>query len=83
MADVGRPKGMLHSEEVRARIQVGLLVNRLQSNGLGEITMTPSQVDSAKFLINKALPNLPERSEVDLTGNVSLNWPIPKTKLDQ
>lgn len=74
---------MLHSEEVRARIQVGLLVNRLQSNGLGEITMTPSQVDSAKFLINKALPNLPERSEVDLTGNVSLNWPIPKTKLDQ
>lgn len=63
MADVrkvGRPKGTLQIEEVRNRIRVSQLINRLELNGLGEPVMTSSQVDSAKFLINKAMPNPPE-----------------------
>jgi hypothetical protein len=59
-------KDGLHSERVRQRIRVSQLVNRLQKNALGEVEMSASQVDSAKFLINKVMANPPERKE--LTG---------------
>jgi hypothetical protein len=76
-------KDGLHSERVRARIQLSQLVTRLQKNGLGELEMTASQVDSAKFLVNKAMPNLPERSDVNLTGNLSIEWPVAQSSLDR
>jgi hypothetical protein len=53
-------KDGLHSERVRKRIQLSQLVTRLQNNALGKVDMTPGQIDSAKFLISKAMPNLPE-----------------------
>ena len=49
----------LHSERVRARIKLSQLVTRIESNGLGELEMTPSQLDAAKFLVNKAMANPP------------------------
>lgn len=58
----------MHSELVRSRIRVSQLVTRLQNNALGRngVNMTQSQIDSAKFLIGKAMANLPETKE--LTG---------------
>lgn len=56
----------LHSERVRARIRLSQLVTRLQNNAMGRngVNMTPTQIDSAKFLIGKALGNPPERKEL-------------------
>ena len=57
-----------HSELVRSRIRLSQLVTRLQNNALGRngVNMTQQQIDSAKFLIGKAMANLPETKE--LTG---------------
>lgn len=59
-------KDGLHSERVRARIRLSQLVTRLQNNALGRngVNMTTAQIDSAKFLIGKALGNPPERKEL-------------------
>lgn len=64
-------KDGLHSERVRKRIQLSQLVTRLQNNALGKLDMSPGQIDSAKFLINKAMPNLPEQKDVKLSGDAS------------
>lgn len=64
-------KDGLHSERVRARIKLSQLVTRLEKNGLGEIEMTPGQIDSAKFLVNKALGNPPEKKQLEHSGEVS------------
>jgi hypothetical protein len=53
-----------NAESVRQKIQISQLVNRLQKHGLGEVEMTSTQIDAAKFLINKRMPNLPERREL-------------------
>jgi hypothetical protein len=53
-----------NAESVRQKIQISQLVNRLQNHGLGKVEMTSTQIDAAKFLINKRMPNLPERKEI-------------------
>jgi len=56
----------VHSERVRQRIRLSQLVTRLQNNALGRngVNMTQSQIDSAKFLIGKALGNPPDIKEI-------------------
>lgn len=56
----------IHSERVRQRIRISQLVTRLQNNALGRngVVMTPAQIDSAKFLIGKALADLPKQTEI-------------------
>lgn len=63
-------KDGLHSERVRARIRLSQLVTRLQNNALGRngVVMNQQQIDSAKFLIGKALGNPPERKELSGPG---------------
>ncbi len=46
-----------HSMEIRRKIQTSQLINRLQSEALGEIELSDGQRDSAKFLIHKAIGN--------------------------
>ena len=53
-----------NAESVRDRIKVTQLVERLQKHGLGEVEMTKTQVQAASFLINKIMPNPPERREL-------------------
>lgn len=55
-----------NQESVKQKIQASQLVNRLQKHALGEIEMTPTQVDSAKFLLNKRISNAP--TEMNLGG---------------
>ena len=60
-----------NAESTRQKIQTTQLVKRLQSHALGEIEMTSTQIDAAKFLINKRMPNPPE--DVNLNGNLTVN----------
>lgn len=47
-----------HTAEVRKRIQTSQLINRLHSNAMGDVEMTPAQVRSAEILLKKAIPDL-------------------------
>lgn len=60
-----------NAEAVRQRIQVTQLVKRLQGHALGEVEMSNTQIDAAKFLINKRMPNPPEQKDLHLSGEVA------------
>jgi hypothetical protein len=64
-------KDSLHSERVRQRIKLSQLVTRLEKNSLGEIEMTQPQIDSAKFLVNKAMGNPPELKKLEHSGELT------------
>lgn len=69
-------KDGLHSERVRQRIKLSQLVTRLQMNSLGEIVMTPGQIETAKFLVGKAMSNPPEDKNLNLGGSVEVNHTV-------
>ncbi len=54
----GRKPGYVCSEETREKIQVTKLVQRLEQDAFGEITLTTGQRDSIKILLAKSLPDL-------------------------
>lgn len=64
-----------HQEDVKAKIQASQLVNVLQNHALGasENELKPTQIDAAKFLLNKILSNAPTQieQETDLTAEVN------------
>lgn len=47
-----------HDENTRAKIRASQLVNRLQNHVLGKVELTRTQVDAAKTLLGKVLPDL-------------------------
>ena len=65
-----------HQEEVKAKIQASQLINQLQNHALGltENELKPTQIDAAKFLLNKILSNAPTQIEQDteLSGEVTV-----------
>jgi hypothetical protein len=48
-----------NAESTKQKIQVTKLIQRLQNHALGQIEMTTTQIDAAKFLLNKRIPNPP------------------------
>lgn len=54
----GRPLGKRHQEDVRAKIQASAIITRLQSAFDGTIDLSQVQVNIAKTLLDKALPDL-------------------------
>lgn len=52
-----RKKGYKTPDEIREKIQGSMLINRLQENVQNEC-MTAAQVNSAKILLNKIIPDL-------------------------
>ena len=63
-------KNLRHIEEARKKIQASQLINRLTANALADQEiMTPSQVQSAKILIGKVVPDL---KSVENTGDLSV-----------
>lgn len=66
---VGRKAGFRHSDAVREKIRVGVLLERLMANALADQEfMTSGQIKSAEILLRKAIPDL---SSTDLTANVT------------
>lgn len=53
-----RSKGYKHTERTRDKIKATALVNRLQKIAMGEVDAEPTQVNAAKALLNKVLPDL-------------------------
>lgn len=60
------------AEAVRQRIQTTQLVKRVQGHALGQLEMTSTQLDAAKFLINKRMPNPPEEKNLNVDGNLTV-----------
>jgi hypothetical protein len=48
-----------HQEDIKAKIQTSQLINRLNNHIDGSIELSSTQIDAAKFLINKMLSNAP------------------------
>ena len=48
-----------HQEDVKKKIQVGNIINRLQKHINGEVEMSPTQVKPAKILLDKSVSNAP------------------------
>jgi hypothetical protein len=53
-----------HSDEVRAKIQASLLVNRLHSCAMGEIELTPTQVNAINSLLDRSVAKLSQIQHV-------------------
>ena len=68
-----RPK---HQEEVKTKIQTSQLINLLQNHALGnsENELKPSQLDAAKFLLNKTISNAPTEvaQKTELTADIEV-----------
>lgn len=47
-----------HQDDVRAKIGVSQITNRLQKHIDGEIELTATQIQAARILLDKSLPNL-------------------------
>lgn len=62
-----RNRKIRHDDETRAKIQAALIIKRLQDHVLGTVELQPSQVSSAKVLLDKVLPNL---QATELSGAV-------------
>lgn len=54
-----------HDEKTKRLISASQLLNRLISHANGEIEMTQSQVNAAKIVIGKSIPDL---KAIELTG---------------
>lgn len=55
----GRKAGYRHNEDTRAKIRASQLINRLQAHvDADEPLLDASQVNAAKSLLNKVLPDL-------------------------
>ena len=55
----------MHSEQVRAKIQASVLIDRLHKHVMGKLDLTPSQIESAKALLDRSVPKL---SQIQHTG---------------
>ena len=66
-----RAVGYQHFQKTRDKIQAANLVNRLYSIAMGEIDATPQQVNAAKSLLNKVLPDL-QSMAVDMQGSMDI-----------
>jgi len=58
MAKAGRKRGTRHTEYVRDKIKASQLVNRMYDIAMGNVEANPVQVNAAKALLNKVLPDL-------------------------
>lgn len=53
-----------HQDDIRTKIKVSNIIDRLEKHVSGEIEMTPAQVTSAKILLDKTMSNAPQITEM-------------------
>ncbi len=73
-----RNKRISIDENTRSKIKASQLINRLTDHALspGEI-MTTSQVNAARILLGKILPDLSNvdiNADVEHTGGITITW---------
>lgn len=54
-----------HQDDIRKKISVIVIVDRLQKHVKGEIDMTPTQIGAAKILLDKTLSNAPVENTIE------------------
>lgn len=52
------PFGTLHTDKVRAKIQTGVLMDRLHQMAEGKLEMTRDQIKAAEILLDRSIPKL-------------------------
>lgn len=66
-----------HQEDVRKKIQVSQLINRLTDCAMGKVELSSQQVQAIKVLMDKSLPNLSdvkiETGSQGITFNLNAN----------
>lgn len=62
-----RTRKIRHDDETRAKIQAGVIIQKMQKCVEGKVEMSASQVSCAKALLNKVLPDL---QSVEMEGNI-------------
>jgi hypothetical protein len=55
-----------HSDMVRQKIQASCLIHRLQQCAMGEVELTPTQVNAINSLLDRSVPKL---SQIQHTGD--------------
>lgn len=70
-----------HQDMVREKIKIGQIIDRLEKHVAGEIELTSAQVQSAKILLDKTISNA--ATDLNVAGDLSIAWPLPKSPLDQ
>ena len=66
---VGRPMGKLHQDDVRKKIQVSLLIKKLEKHALedsDETGISSSKMRAIQILLSKSLPDL---SSIQISGD--------------
>ena len=53
-----RIKHINHTQKTRDRIQASQLINRLENHVLNDVDMSASQVNAAKILLGKVIPDM-------------------------
>lgn len=64
-----------HQDDIRAKIKISNIIDRLEKHVNGEIEMTAPQVTSAKILLDKTMSNAPTITDnkTELSGNVDMS----------
>lgn len=63
-----------HQEDVKAKIKISNIIDRLEKHIAGEIELTSTQVTSAKILLDKTMSNAPTDNTIQHSGEVSFSW---------
>jgi hypothetical protein len=67
-----------HDEKTKRLIQASQLLNRLNQFAIGEIEMTQAQVNAAKCVIGKTIPDTKSVDvQMDIQGDVTIGWRDP------
>ena len=69
-----------HDDRTKERIRASFLLNRLSSHASGEIEMSSTQINAAKIVIGKIVPDL---KAVEHTGELKFGVTILATSLDE
>ncbi len=66
---MGRPVGKRHQDDIRAKIQAGNLINRLEKHINGQIDLTNTQLRAIEILLKKSVPDLTS-TDINMTAEV-------------
>lgn len=62
------------TESWKDKIRVSMLLNRLDNHIFNNVEMSASQLDAAKFLINKVVANPVAETNVNHSGSLTVEW---------
>lgn len=83
---MGRPLGYTHDAKTREKIKTSEVITRLIKHVNGQIDMTATQVNAAKILLAKTLPDLSQtkiEAQVEQAEFVISEDPITEDEFEQ